>query len=60
MEQKTKINCRNCLHFFITWDMKFPYGCKALNFKSKSIPSVDVKISSGIDCLKYEEKKNAK
>jgi len=60
MKENQRIDCRKCLHFYITWDNKFPYGCKALNFKSKNIPSIDVKISSGIDCLKFEIKKNAK
>lgn len=60
MEKENKINCSTCKYFFITWDKKFPYGCKALNFKTKNLPSIDVKIFSGFDCLKYENIKNAK
>lgn len=60
MEKGNKINCRTCKFFFITWDKKFPYGCKALNFKTRNLPSIEVKNSSGFDCLKYENIKNAK
>lgn len=52
-----KPNCRKCIYFFITWDKNFPYGCNALNFKSKQLPSIDVLKSSGFDCLKFIQKK---
>lgn len=45
-----KIVCQKCLYYFVTWQKKQPHGCKAYNFKSKTIPSIIVKRSSGIDC----------
>lgn len=60
MTKQPKINCKNCVHYFITWDKNFPYGCRALNFKSFRMPSVEVKLNSNIDCLSFKEKKNAK
>jgi hypothetical protein len=49
-------SCFKCRHFFITWDPQNPRGCRAYQFKSKAIPSIIVKNSSGMDCLKFEPK----
>jgi len=51
------VSCRKCKFFYVTWDPKSPYGCKAFNFKSKLMPSMEVFKSSGRSCLKFEEKK---
>ena len=48
--------CFNCRHFYITWDKSFPYGCKAMGFKSKEISSDVVQQSSGTKCLYFEKK----
>ncbi|ACO03732.1 MAG TPA: uracil-DNA glycosylase [Persephonella sp.] len=50
------VNCYRCKHFFITWDRNFPYGCRAYNFKSRSLPSFEVRSASGKECLSFEEK----
>lgn len=61
MERKTaKVECRRCVHFYITWDEFFPRGCKALSFKSREVPSKVVFDSSGMECQKFEPKKNGK
>jgi hypothetical protein len=44
------IDCFSCRYFFITYDPQFPYGCRAARFKSRRIPSMEVFLSSGIDC----------
>lgn len=49
-------DCRNCQHYFITWDASFPCGCRAMEFKSKRLPHLDVLESSGAPCLKFELK----
>lgn len=49
-------DCFKCKHFYITWDKNFPYGCRAMGFKSKEISSVVVRQSSGMKCLYFEEK----
>jgi len=50
------IDCFSCRHFFITWEKSFPYGCKALGFKSLRMPSAEVYNASGMECLRYEKK----
>jgi len=52
-------NCRKCKHYYITWDAKFPYGCRLFGIKSKQIPSVVVYKSSGKVCQGFEEKKKS-
>jgi hypothetical protein len=52
--------CFYCRHFYITWDRDFPYGCKAMGFKSRWHPSVAVFSSSGISCLRFERKESQK
>jgi len=53
---KKRIICRHCQYYYVTWDRKFPYGCKAFDFKSKQTPSLDVFQSSGQDCMKLKPK----
>ena len=31
--------CRNCVYYYITWDPRKPYGCKALGFKCREWPA---------------------
>lgn len=52
-QNKTRIDCRKCIHFKITWERNHPYSCKAFGFKSKNLPSVDVFLSAGQECLKF-------
>lgn len=49
--------CIPCTHFFVTWDRCFPYGCKALGFRSKKRPSLVVYESSGMECQYFKAKK---
>lgn len=49
-------HCFFCRHFYITYDVKFPYGCRAMGFKSKRLPSAEVIESSGMYCALYERK----
>jgi hypothetical protein len=53
------IDCFSCKHFYITWDKNFPYGCKVLGFKSKSMPAGEVYKASALECLRYEKKPDA-
>ncbi len=52
-----RINCFECRHFFVTWEKATPYGCRGHGFKSRMIPSLMVKQSSGSDCLLFLSKK---
>lgn len=48
--------CNRCAHYFITHDVSFRYGCRALNFKSQQPPIREVIAASGQDCLYFEAK----
>jgi len=50
--------CTGCKHYYITWDKKFPYGCRAMGFKSHESPSLSVYKSSGMQCLLFEPRDN--
>jgi len=50
------IDCHKCEHYYVTWDKEFPYGCKAMGFKSKQLPSIVVRVSSDRECLLNKEK----
>ncbi|UCE72268.1 MAG: hypothetical protein JSU99_02875 [Nitrospiraceae bacterium] len=52
-----KITCNKCTHFYVTWDKQYPRGCRAMNFKSKDLPSTVVYESSGLECQKFKAKK---
>lgn len=55
-----KALCFSCSHFFITYDVHFPYGCRAIGFKSKQIPSLSMYFNSGIECQAFSEKNKDK
>jgi len=43
-------NCFSCEHFYITYEAKFPYGCRAMGFKSMRMPAIDVFANSEMEC----------
>jgi len=49
--------CNKCKHYYITWDKNFPYGCRAMNFKSRQSPAAVVFKNSAISCQLFEKKK---
>ena len=51
-----QIDCNSCAHFFITWNKRFPFGCRAMGFMSANSPNKDVFEVEGRDCLAYKEK----
>ena len=51
------VNCFACDHFSITYNKGFPYGCGAMGFKSRNMPSREVYSSSGIECQSFAPKK---
>jgi hypothetical protein len=56
----TTINCFSCEHFHITYEAKFPYGCRVMGFKSVRMPSVDVFVNSEMDCNLFTLKERMK
>ncbi|MEK9197366.1 uracil-DNA glycosylase [Lysinibacillus halotolerans] len=51
-----KVDCFKCRYFRVTWDQHNPRGCTAYQFKSKQLPSLVVKQSSGLDCMQFTPK----
>ncbi|ABO49134.1 hypothetical protein Dred_0592 [Desulforamulus reducens MI-1] len=49
-------SCPKCKHFYITWDRRFPNGCKLYGIKSKYPPSLEVLRATGKTCLVFERK----
>lgn len=48
--------CHRCAHYYITHDPVFPYGCRALGFKSGRQPCLDVLAASGEPCRYFQAK----
>lgn len=51
-----KIDCFKCRYFKVTWDPQTPRACMAYGFKTRQVPSIVVRQSSGMDCLKFASK----
>lgn len=49
-------SCNHCIHYTITHDADFMYGCRAFNFKSQRQPIFVVIEASGQQCLHFEKK----
>lgn len=52
-----RVDCSKCQFYYVTWDPRFPKGCKAFGFKTREIPSLSVFRSSGQPCLRFIPKK---
>ncbi|MFO1442167.1 uracil-DNA glycosylase [Bacillus sp. Bva_UNVM-123] len=55
---KKRIDCFKCKYFYVTWDSRYPKGCKAFQFKTAQLPSAEVLRASGQPCLRFEKKAN--
>ncbi|OLN24210.1 uracil-DNA glycosylase [Domibacillus antri] len=53
-------NCLKCRHFYVTWDPAAPRGCRGYGFKTKQVPSIVVRGSSGHPCYKFSAKAGEK
>ena len=45
-----------CQHYYVTWDERFPYGCRAMQFKSRQLPLLEVRQADGGICLSFAPK----
>ncbi|MBF7081449.1 uracil-DNA glycosylase [Desulfallas sp. Bu1-1] len=52
--------CHKCKHFYITWDHRFPNGCRGYGIKSKYLPAVEVLRATGKGCLCFVPKNGLK
>ncbi|MDP4095096.1 MAG: uracil-DNA glycosylase [Bacillota bacterium] len=55
--ENVRADCSKCLYYYITWDAKFPYGCKLFGFKSRHSPGITVRQSTGKVCENFTEKR---
>ncbi|MEW6164909.1 MAG: hypothetical protein AB1642_07590 [Pseudomonadota bacterium] len=46
--------CTRCLHYHITYDPRFPYGCRAMGFKSRALPHTEVEAATGMACQSFQ------
>jgi hypothetical protein len=49
-------SCTRCVHYYITHDITFRYGCRALGFKSRGQPDREVIAASGEPCRYFAAK----
>ncbi|MDA9900989.1 hypothetical protein N9D99_00595 [Gammaproteobacteria bacterium] len=55
-QKVAEVSCSSCKNFYITWEKEFPYGCRAMDFKSIRLPSLDVVEADGQECLAHENR----
>ena len=49
-------NCWECRYMAVTWDVRMPYGCKLMGFRSKVVPSLEVLRTDGRFCGGFSPK----
>jgi hypothetical protein len=55
-DTRLKIDCTQCQHYYVTWDVNRPHGCRYFAFKYPYSPSMAVFESSGKPCEAFEQK----
>jgi hypothetical protein len=50
-------SCKDCMHFFVTYDARFPYGCRSMGFKSRRYPCLEVQEATGQRCQGREARR---
>lgn len=46
--------CRGCIHFFVTFEPAFPYGCRVMGFKCRRYPYYEVVAVTGTPCEAFQ------
>ncbi|MCL5796574.1 MAG: uracil-DNA glycosylase [Gammaproteobacteria bacterium] len=59
-DKRLKIDCTQCQHYYVTWDVNRPHGCRFFAFKSPYSPAMAVFESSGNSCEAFEQKQFGK
>jgi len=55
-----RIVCHRCAHYFVTWNPRFPHGCRRMGFVSRIYPGDQVRRAMcGSDCVLFEAKSGA-
>jgi hypothetical protein len=53
------INCLKCKNYVVTWDNRFPRGCKLFGFKGTVMPAAMVFQSTGKPCQNFLERQSS-
>jgi hypothetical protein len=57
---RRRIDCHACRHYYVTWDERFPHGCRKMGFKSGRYPGDAVRSAMyGENCRLFEPKPRA-
>ena len=54
LSRRNNIDCKACKHLYITYNHKYPYGCRAFKFISKKMPGLNSFF--GIDFIIFKKK----
>jgi hypothetical protein len=46
-------DCHQCRHYHMTWEPYLPHGCRRYGFRSRLIPSREVRLADGEACLAF-------
>lgn len=49
-------DCWKCVYFKVSWDPTKPYACTMMGFKSRMLPSIEVRMADGNDCRGFQGK----
>lgn len=53
-----RVDCHGCVHYLVTWDERFPHGCRCMGFKSARYPGDEVRAAmNGESCRLFEPKR---
>tara|TARA_Y100001968_G_C19336562_1_gene707208 strand:- start:969 stop:1256 length:288 start_codon:yes stop_codon:yes gene_type:complete len=56
-KEMNDVNCSKCLHFYVTYKPRFPYGCKAFGIISRKNPYLEIRSISGTNCALFQKRK---
>ena len=54
---KKQIVCHGCKYFFVTHRINRPWGCNKFGFISRILPSIEVFVTTGMECA-YKKSRN--
>ena len=52
-------NCFQCRFFYVSFDNNRPYACRAMGFKSREMPSLEVFRAAGSKCLSFRARRRS-
>ncbi len=46
--------CLDCVSFYVTWDSRYPRGCRTYGIMSRDLPSQVVLRETGVPCMAFQ------